>query len=90
LNCHTLFETSFWKPAKILCGHLISYFRLSRPQVCIFAYGQTGSGKTHTMLGVPQPSEARGMIPRSLEQIFQASQHLAAQVRPTKQQTELD
>lgn len=36
-------------------------------RVCIFAYGQTGSGKTHTIMG----SEAdRGMIPRSVQQLF--------------------
>ena len=41
-------------------------------KVCIFAYGQTGSGKTFTMEG-PEPgvnSEASGMIPRAVRQIF--------------------
>ncbi|KAK4772788.1 hypothetical protein SAY86_014563 [Trapa natans] len=45
-------------------------------KVCIFAYGQTGSGKTYTMMGKP---DRKGLIPRSLEQIFQASQALTAQ-----------
>ncbi|EFJ35821.1 hypothetical protein SELMODRAFT_78149 [Selaginella moellendorffii] len=45
-------------------------------KVCIFAYGQTGSGKTHTMLGNPEVDELRGVIPRSLEQIFRSSQEL--------------
>ncbi|KAK4754408.1 hypothetical protein SAY87_002512 [Trapa incisa] len=45
-------------------------------KVCIFAYGQTGSGKTYTMMGKP---DRRGLIPRSLEQIFQTSQALTAQ-----------
>ena len=36
--------------------------------VCIFAYGQTGSGKTYTMEG--EDGEKRGIIPRSIEQIF--------------------
>eukprot|EP00439_Symbiodinium_sp_Y106_P019232 s2540_g2.t1 len=36
----------------------------------ILAYGQTGSGKTYTMTGEASPS-ARGLIPRTLEQIFQ-------------------
>jgi kinesin family protein C1 len=42
-------------------------------KVCIFTYGQTGSGKTYTMLG--GKGEERGLIPRSMEQIF-ASQSL--------------
>ncbi|XP_044462357.1 kinesin-like protein KIN-14C [Mangifera indica] len=48
-------------------------------KVCIFAYGQTGSGKTYTMMGRPETSEQKGLIPRSLEQIFQTSQILSAQ-----------
>ncbi|XP_019703067.1 kinesin-like protein KIN-14H isoform X1 [Elaeis guineensis] len=48
-------------------------------KVCIFAYGQTGSGKTFTMMGKPEPSEQKGLIPRSLEQIFQTSQSLQCQ-----------
>ncbi|CAE8609605.1 unnamed protein product [Polarella glacialis] len=36
---------------------------------CIFAYGQTGSGKSHTMFG--GPDEARGLIPRIAEGLFQ-------------------
>lgn len=48
-------------------------------KVCIFAYGQTGSGKTHTMMGRPDVSEQKGLIPRSLEQIFQTSQSLLSQ-----------
>ncbi|EHA8587297.1 kinesin-like protein KIN-14H [Cocos nucifera] len=48
-------------------------------KVCIFAYGQTGSGKTYTMMGKPEPSEQKGLIPRSLEQIFQTSQSLQCQ-----------
>lgn len=45
-------------------------------RVCIFAYGQTGSGKTHTMMGSHSNGEEAGMIPRSLNQIFQTSEHL--------------
>ncbi|KAG2631187.1 hypothetical protein PVAP13_2NG003700 [Panicum virgatum] len=48
-------------------------------KVCIFAYGQTGSGKTYTMMGNPDLDDQKGMIPRSLEQIFQASQALKSQ-----------
>jgi kinesin family protein C1 len=48
-------------------------------KVCMFAYGQTGSGKTHTMLGNPDVPGEGGVIPRSLEQVFQSSQALSAQ-----------
>ncbi|KAJ8422539.1 hypothetical protein Cgig2_032172 [Carnegiea gigantea] len=48
-------------------------------KVCIFAYGQTGSGKTYTMMGRPESLEQKGLIPRSLEQIFETSQRLSAQ-----------
>ena len=40
----------------------------------IFAYGQTGTGKTYTMEGFSNEGsssvEARGIIPRAIEQIF--------------------
>ena len=36
--------------------------------VCIFAYGQTGSGKTYTMNG--GEGDARGITPRSVQEIF--------------------
>ncbi|KAH0436321.1 hypothetical protein IEQ34_026425 [Dendrobium chrysotoxum] len=45
-------------------------------KVCIFAYGQTGSGKTYTMIGNPEAHEQKGLIPRSLEQIFETSEAL--------------
>ncbi|CAN8246212.1 unnamed protein product [Cochlearia groenlandica] len=48
-------------------------------KVCIFAYGQTGSGKTYTMMGRSQTPEQKGLIPRSLEQIFETTQALSAQ-----------
>ncbi|KAK3024948.1 hypothetical protein RJ639_042755, partial [Escallonia herrerae] len=48
-------------------------------KVCIFAYGQTGSGKTFTMMGKPEAPEHKGLIPRSLEQVFQTSQVLRSQ-----------
>ena len=37
----------------------------------IFAYGQTGTGKTHTMQGLKNDPEQRGVIPNSFEHIFQ-------------------
>ncbi|KAL6999396.1 Kinesin-like protein KIN-14N [Sarracenia purpurea var. burkii] len=48
-------------------------------KVCIFAYGQTGSGKTYTMMGRPGSPDEKGLIPRSLEQIFQTRQSLKPQ-----------
>jgi kinesin family protein C1 len=45
--------------------------------VCIFAYGQTGSGKTHTMEGpLSATAESMGMIPRSVQQIYESSKAL--------------
>ena len=36
----------------------------------IFAYGQTGCGKTHTMMGLKDDPEQRGIIPNAFEHIF--------------------
>lgn len=38
----------------------------------IFAYGQTGAGKTHTMEGLRDPPEMKGVIPNTFDHIFQA------------------
>lgn len=38
----------------------------------IFAYGQTGTGKTHTMTGLVEISDERGIMPRSFEDIFKS------------------
>ncbi|XP_058474277.1 kinesin-like protein KIFC1 isoform X1 [Solea solea] len=46
--------------------------------VCCFAYGQTGSGKTYTMEG-DEFDDARGVIPRAVQQIFKAAEKLGAQ-----------
>ncbi|KAF2072210.1 hypothetical protein CYY_006476 [Polysphondylium violaceum] len=43
---------------------------------CIFTYGQTGSGKTFTMEGSHENPELRGMIPRTVEKIFEVSNEL--------------
>jgi kinesin family protein C1 len=58
-------------------------------KVCIFAYGQTGSGKTYTMEGPPknriksmsleEEEESKGMIPRSVEQIFETMRAMSKQ-----------
>jgi len=36
----------------------------------VFAYGQTGAGKTHTMEGLNEPSDLKGIIPNTFEHIF--------------------
>ena len=51
-------------------------------KVCIFAYGQTGSGKTYTMEGPENgiaSEELKGMIPRSVEQIFKTAEYMSSQ-----------
>jgi len=68
-----LFVLIWSKPCLDTEGHGLLW------QVCIFAYGQTGSGKTYTMMGRPDAPDLKGLIPRSLEQIFQTSQSLKDQ-----------
>jgi len=63
----------------VVCTIEFDLHRLVIGQVCIFAYDQTGSGKTYTMMGRPESLEQKGLIPRSLEQIFETSQRLSAQ-----------
>ena len=36
----------------------------------IFAYGQTSSGKTHTMQGIIDDVELRGIVPRMVKTVF--------------------
>ena len=38
----------------------------------IFAYGQTGTGKTHTMAGVIDDPDLKGITPRAFETIFKS------------------
>ncbi|KAH7569065.1 hypothetical protein JRO89_XS06G0097000 [Xanthoceras sorbifolium] len=66
-------------PNLFILRNLFLYLFDATRNVCIFAYGQTGSGKTYTMMGRPEAPEQKGLIPRSLEQIFQTSQALSAQ-----------
>ena len=37
----------------------------------IFAYGQTGSGKTYTITGGSEKYVDRGLIPRTISEIFE-------------------
>ena len=43
---------------------------LSGLNCTVFAYGATGAGKTHTMTGIEDSEEHRGIIPRALQDIF--------------------
>lgn len=51
--------------------------------VCLFTYGQTGSGKSYTMIGDTSgadttPAPGRGIIPRAVSMILEASARLGA------------
>ena len=48
-----------------LCEHVLNGFNS-----CCFAYGQTGAGKTYTIFG--EGGDKRGLIPRSMECIFES------------------
>ena len=37
----------------------------------IMCYGQTGAGKTHTMTGFAESYQNRGVIPRTLQHLYQ-------------------
>ncbi len=51
---------------------------------CVFAYGQTGTGKTYSMGTCNQPVQAgnnqSGIIPRAVNQIFDADPDLKVKV----------
>jgi hypothetical protein len=47
----------------------------------LFSYGQTGSGKTHTLVGEAS-GDNRGIIPRSMELIFQKKESLGQEEIP--------
>ena len=52
----------------------------------VFAYGQSGSGKTHTMTGVYDNQDLKGIIPRSFDHIFACIKQQTA-ANPTKRFT---
>jgi len=68
------FDKVFWTNAKqedvfdISCRAQVDHV-MNGYNSCCFAYGQTGSGKTYTMFG--EGGEVRGVIPRSVEYLFQ-------------------
>ena len=45
----------------------------------IFAYGQTGTGKTFTMEGVLDQPDLKGIIPRTIESIFNSINSMSNQ-----------
>ena len=45
----------------------------------IFAYGQTGTGKTFTMEGVLDKNDLKGIIPRTIESIFNSINQMSNQ-----------
>ena len=62
-NCHQ--QTVYEQAAFSLVESVIEGYNGT-----IFAYGQTGCGKTHTMTGVPDHDELKGIIPRAFAHIF--------------------
>ena len=55
--------------ARLAGRHLDSFFQGRNST--LFAYGQTGSGKTHTMFGDLRARKEGGLIPRTLEAVFE-------------------
>ena len=53
------------------CGNEIVQSVVEGYNGTIFCYGQTGGGKTFTMAGSPANYKYRGIIPRSVSQLFQ-------------------
>lgn len=64
-NEHTTQEDIFKEVSELVVSAIDGY------KVCIFAYGQTGSGKTYTMEGNYENPDEKGIIPRSVEVIFE-------------------
>ncbi len=52
--------------------------------VTLFSYGQTGSGKTHSMQGSGH-GNMRGIIPRSIEQVYLVSSIVKERKREEKE-----
>ena len=59
-------QQAIWEEVSQLIQSALDGYR-----VCIFAYGQTGSGKTFTMEGNIHDEVNCGIIPRSVQKIFQ-------------------
>ena len=66
----------FESVGKPLCEHALAGYNTT-----IFAYGQTGAGKTHTMHGPTSPTDARGLVPRVMEHLFQLQSERQSELR---------
>ena len=66
----------FESVGKPLCEHALAGYNTT-----IFAYGQTGAGKTHTMHGPTSPTDARGLVPRVMEHLFQLQAERQSELR---------
>lgn len=53
------------------CARQAMLTALNGYNATIMAYGQTGAGKTYTMLGASESYEHRGIVPRSISEVFQ-------------------
>ena len=58
-------ETIYTEAASPIIGNVLEGYNGT-----VFAYGQTGTGKTHTMMGVPDVPDLKGIMPRAFEDIF--------------------
>uniref|UniRef100_K3WZC1 Kinesin-like protein n=1 Tax=Globisporangium ultimum (strain ATCC 200006 / CBS 805.95 / DAOM BR144) TaxID=431595 RepID=K3WZC1_GLOUD len=67
---HTTQETVFERIGRPMVDDFLQGYNCT-----ILAYGQTGSGKTFTTVG-NSDSEARGLIPRAIEAIFEELQRI--------------
>ena len=52
------------------CARQAMLTALNGYNATIMAYGQTGAGKTYTMLGASESYEHRGIVPRSISEVF--------------------
>ncbi len=55
----------------MVCFFKIKMFITNYILGTIMCYGQTGAGKTHTMTGFAESYQNRGIIPRSLQHLYQ-------------------
>jgi len=46
---------------------------------CVFAYGQTGTGKSTTIVGLMSPPSEQGLLPRLLNDIFDACEKMRSE-----------
>ncbi len=54
-----------------MTGQEVLHNALAGYSGAVLCYGQTGAGKTFTMTGVSSDYKSRGIIPRTLSQLYQ-------------------